>query len=391
MKGSHLASTVQQRAGSQTPVEQRLSGLLDCTKGIAILAVVVYHVTKKWFGWQGVHTFIVLSGFGLTLSLLKRPAPPRWDEWFRRRAFRILPAYWAAAAGGFLLFICGEWIAGQLSASRIESDAVQLIMDVTLLRNFSYSRVFAEPNASLWFIPLLAGLYAVFPVWFTWMSKRGTAIGLAGAVAAAFAIEIAYRAASVFLLDGSPVGYGAGFFGPIGRPMQEALDRLPGAFPFRETAPFGFFASRLGEFVLGMASAAVLTRYPAAFERAVFSIGGVLWGTAAWLAGIVCMAAARWTWAVADILIAAGFTLVLIRFSEVLSRRAHRLFRALAGAGRSGYYLFLAHMPPLVVFAHTYPLWSRSIPLAIAALALTLAAMWAATLALGRFDRWISR
>src|SRR3954466_13736388 len=94
---------------------RRLAGL-DGVRGLAALFVVVNHVFERafpgypvdrapfWAAWFiygrfAVVVFIVLSGFSLALS----PARDGWrldGVWgfARRRARRILPAYWAALA-----------------------------------------------------------------------------------------------------------------------------------------------------------------------------------------------------------------------------------------------------------------------------------------------------
>ncbi len=73
-------------------------GLLDFCKGIAIVWVMLVHAIHGWFGWQGVHVFIVLGGFALTYACLTRENQLSWSQWFQRRAARILPAYWLVAA-----------------------------------------------------------------------------------------------------------------------------------------------------------------------------------------------------------------------------------------------------------------------------------------------------
>lgn len=75
--------------------------LLDFCKGLAIILVVLFHYSKTWFGWQGVHLFIVLSGFGLTYSCLKKNETISWKHWYIRRAERILPVYWLLSLFGF--------------------------------------------------------------------------------------------------------------------------------------------------------------------------------------------------------------------------------------------------------------------------------------------------
>lgn len=82
----------------------RLPGL-DLLRAIAIIWVMLYHVTS-WgavlprfaeYGFIGVDLFFVLSGFLIGWQILKPytvGTKPAWCQFFVRRAFRVLPAYW---------------------------------------------------------------------------------------------------------------------------------------------------------------------------------------------------------------------------------------------------------------------------------------------------------
>src|SRR5262245_58820437 len=107
--------TVHDPAAAQAPVvaKKRLVGL-DGIRGLAALFVVFHHcylmsfpgypaiTGPGWAGWMiyghlAVVVFIVLSGFSLAVS----PARHDWDlggkkRFAVRRAWRILPPYWAA-------------------------------------------------------------------------------------------------------------------------------------------------------------------------------------------------------------------------------------------------------------------------------------------------------
>jgi peptidoglycan/LPS O-acetylase OafA/YrhL len=77
---------------------------LQGLRGIAVLAVVVYHCHPRlegtWiyratlWGWAGVNLFFVLSGFLITSILLESRGKPRYfRNFYARRALRIWPAY----------------------------------------------------------------------------------------------------------------------------------------------------------------------------------------------------------------------------------------------------------------------------------------------------------
>jgi peptidoglycan/LPS O-acetylase OafA/YrhL len=77
---------------------------LQGLRGIAVLAVVVYHChprlqgtwlyTASLWGWAGVNLFFVLSGFLITSILLEaREKPHYFRNFYARRALRIWPVY----------------------------------------------------------------------------------------------------------------------------------------------------------------------------------------------------------------------------------------------------------------------------------------------------------
>ena len=101
--------------GAAAPDSRRVVGL-DGIRGLAALFVVVHHcwlmtfhgyprnTGPKWLGFLlyghfAVVVFITLSGFSLAVS----PARKKWQLggnrlFAQRRAWRILPPYWAALA-----------------------------------------------------------------------------------------------------------------------------------------------------------------------------------------------------------------------------------------------------------------------------------------------------
>ena len=161
---------------------RRLAGL-DGIRGLAALYVVINHIFLRafpgypvdhapvWAGWFiygrfAVVVFIVLSGFSLALS----PARHGWSlgaltRFARRRARRILPAYWAALAASLAV----AWLVlpppGQGSPG-VKSALVNGLLVQNLVAAPS-------PNRSLWSMAVEAQLYVLFPLLLLLVRRRG--------------------------------------------------------------------------------------------------------------------------------------------------------------------------------------------------------------------------
>jgi peptidoglycan/LPS O-acetylase OafA/YrhL len=169
----------------------RLVGL-DGIRGLAALFVVVNHIFLRAFpgypvnhapfwaapfiyGRFAVVVFIVLSGFSLSVSAAR--AGWRLDgvaTFARRRAWRILPPYWAALVFSLLMtwFVVAQpgWA---------EPNARSVIVNGLLVQD-----VFGvpSPNRAFWSIAIEAQLYVVFPLLILAM-RRLNALALVAAVA----------------------------------------------------------------------------------------------------------------------------------------------------------------------------------------------------------------
>jgi peptidoglycan/LPS O-acetylase OafA/YrhL len=93
---------------------------LQGLRGIAVLAVVLYHSHPRfvgtWFypaslwGWAGVNLFFVLSGFLITSILLEaRGKPHYFRNFYARRALRIWPVYLLVLA---VCYLNAPWFVG---------------------------------------------------------------------------------------------------------------------------------------------------------------------------------------------------------------------------------------------------------------------------------------
>ena len=151
----------------------RLHGL-DGIRGVAALFVVLHHcwllsfpgypsnTGPWWLGWLvyghfAVVVFIVLSGFSLAIG----PSRSGWQlrsvrEFARRRAWRILPPYWAALA--FSLAVAW-WVVAQPDTHEPTAKSVAVY-------GFLVQDLFGSPspNGAFWSIAIEAQLYILFPL-----------------------------------------------------------------------------------------------------------------------------------------------------------------------------------------------------------------------------------
>ncbi|WP_327316897.1 acyltransferase family protein [Streptomyces sp. NBC_01235] len=147
---------------------------LDGLRGLAALYVVLFHCwlytfpgypdssAPPWldglmFGRLAVVFFLVLSGFSLAIS----PARHGWRsggvaQFLRRRAWRILPPYWAALVMSLII----SWFV--VPASHFGPPTGSSILVYGLLGQDMFTA--PTPNGAFWSIGVEAELYLLFPL-----------------------------------------------------------------------------------------------------------------------------------------------------------------------------------------------------------------------------------
>jgi peptidoglycan/LPS O-acetylase OafA/YrhL len=155
------------------PRPGRIAGL-DGIRGLAALFVVLNHIfLRAWpgfpvdhaplwaayfiYGRFGVVVFIVLSGFSLALA----PARSGWRldsvaAFAHRRAWRILPPYWAALGFSLVMTWC---VLAQPGHAR--PDGTSVVVYGVLGQD---AVVTASPNQAFWSIAIEAQLYVLLPL-----------------------------------------------------------------------------------------------------------------------------------------------------------------------------------------------------------------------------------
>jgi peptidoglycan/LPS O-acetylase OafA/YrhL len=174
---------------------QRLAGL-DGVRGLAALFVVVNHIFLRafpgypvdnapfWAGWViygrfAVVVFIVLSGFSLALSPVRRG----WrlggvSSFAGRRALRILPAYWAA----LIFSLVVAWLVAPPPGQGLP-DLRSVVVNGLLVQNLVSA---PSPNRAFWSMAVEAQLYILFPLLLLAVRRWG-----AGAMVAAVTVVVA--------------------------------------------------------------------------------------------------------------------------------------------------------------------------------------------------------
>jgi peptidoglycan/LPS O-acetylase OafA/YrhL len=173
--------------------------LFDSLRGLAVLAVVVYHVFvfTTALNRRGIGDAVAVAGgagpllfFAISGFLLYRPwvaarvagdPPPRTGRYLRRRALRILPAYW------FALTVLAIWpgISGVFTADWWRYYFfLQLYDPDTLVRGIPVT----------WTLCVEVTFYLALPLWALAMRRRGVRgelVALAALAAFGAAVQVA--------------------------------------------------------------------------------------------------------------------------------------------------------------------------------------------------------
>jgi peptidoglycan/LPS O-acetylase OafA/YrhL len=160
---------------------------MDMLRGMAIIAIVIHHwllfmpyessnvaTLIHTIAGTFVHLFFVLSGAGLTISYFQK-RPSSWREWARRRFVKLIVPYWIIITVTFILVNAFHFVIPTFIA---ESYSWRVLLSyLTLSRNF-YSPAW-ELNPTFWFMPVILGLYILFPVLVKILEKYGVLVLLA--------------------------------------------------------------------------------------------------------------------------------------------------------------------------------------------------------------------
>lgn len=252
-------------------------------------------------GAEGVGVFVVLSGFGLTYSLL-RPGNPSggWTKWYSRRLLRLFPIYWLA----HLIYVVSPFVN--------KWDPVDLHILLSLLgdRMVPIGTMFYYLVPAWWFFGLLLQLYVVFPLLFRFMQKAGPVVFLV--VCCAITIASRYVLFAVLHANGNYV-------------------------------QGGLFACRLWEFAFGMVLGRLYRVDPVRMNRWLFSRPILAGGILLYILGSYSYEP-TFTYSLTDILLGTGLFAIIANLSRWIERPAP-IGTALATVGVYSYSVYLFHQP----------------------------------------------
>lgn len=327
-------------------MQSNILNLTNFCKGLAIALVVLVHYRGGWFGWQGVHLFIVLSGFGLAYSCAKQTESINWLNWFQRRMRRVLPVYWIAVLFSFPLLAY---------LSSLKFAVVRTFLDCFLLTNV-FEDVVGEATGSFWYVPFIMGAYLLFPILYKQFQKYSTVQGIVLILLITMGIEFSYRAIAIYHLDGLPIAHTDKFleiFPKTVKALNEQSDWFFGFFQRR--SPFGFILARIGEFTLGMVAGLALVKNRQKFHNIILNPYTGWLGLIIWLAGQALLYIGLWGWIFTDFVITLGMILWVVNLADFTQKKIPLLFQTLTGIGVWSYYIYLTHQP----FTRLFPRLER--------------------------------
>ncbi len=302
---------------------------LDGIRGLAALYVVLYHIfLRAWPGGSAAHAplwaawldngraavivFIAVSGFSLAIG----PARSGWrfrsiPEYARRRAWRILPPYWAAL--GFSLVMVWFVLA---QPGWAVPDGKSVIVYGLLVQDAVPT---GSPNRAFWSIAIEAQLYILMPLLLL-IVRRFSAVAMV-ALVAAIVVTIGLLAPHVAWANDALVQFTPDLavlfaVGVLAAGIVTARERI-------RALPWGWFALAAGVPLIVVIS----------INGEAWSNANLFWVDLASAPAIGCMLAA----------IATSKPRMLVRFLDA---------RPLRSLGSFSYSLYLTHLPIVIAVAY---------------------------------------
>lgn len=153
---------------------------LDAVKGIAIIAVVLFHMGLLKSGYLGVDAFFVINGFLIIPSIFKHLSNNDFSyfDFLEKRIVRLLPLVVLASIVCLLVGYIGmlpdnyENLTESIIASNLFSE--NILSAVTTKDYWNVSNDY-KPLMHMWYVGILFEFYLLFPLFMMigkWLSKK---------------------------------------------------------------------------------------------------------------------------------------------------------------------------------------------------------------------------
>lgn len=146
--------------------------LFDIVKGVAIIAVILYHAGMLPFGYLGVEIFLVIGGYVITKSILKSfdQGTFSYRSYLNRRLLRLWPLLVLVSS---LSLVIG-WFVMLPNDLKLHSEAVvgtvlflnNIVQHITSGNYWSASNEL-KPLMHTWYIGVMFQFYVIYPLIFT--------------------------------------------------------------------------------------------------------------------------------------------------------------------------------------------------------------------------------
>lgn len=151
---------------------------IDGLRAIAVLAVFVFHLNRRWLpgGFLGVDIFFVISGYLITSVVLRdcEEGRFRFGRFYQRRIARLLPAFFAAAvatlAGAALVYSPQDLAStgATLSAAAASVANLKFLMQ----GNYFVLSPDSQPFLHCWSLSVEEQFYLLFPAAFLLLYRK---------------------------------------------------------------------------------------------------------------------------------------------------------------------------------------------------------------------------
>lgn len=216
------------------------NGALDGLRGLAVIAVMAYHVVPDPFtgGWLGVDVFFVLSGFLICSMLLREHARSRTIDYKRflvRRARRLLPGLALVLTAVLLAAMIWESAGRRVSvAIDVVSSAFQVSNWRLILADESYFTKVGVPSPirHTWSLGVQEQFYLLFPLLLLFVMSRAKSWRTVYFVFGSIAAMSLARALSLYEPGTDPSRV---YFGTDTRLSELLIGAIGAMFIFRRT------------------------------------------------------------------------------------------------------------------------------------------------------------